>query len=130
MNNKHWSKKDIQYLKGNYGKVDNKILSAKLGRSLDAIRWKADSLGLTKSNTEWTKKELRFLYNNIAKLDYREIAEKLNKSYSQVIYRIKIEAETNPLAFKIPNNIPYVLQKKVITLIKASRATDVTTLNN
>lgn len=117
MENNKWSAKETQYLLANYGKIDNKILSAKLGRSLDAIRWKASKFGLTKKETEWSIEELQFLYENITSLSYKEIAEKLNRTYQQVTYRAKID-RTKTLSFKVPARHAPELRAKIIALIK------------
>lgn len=117
MDRKLWSEIETQYLLDNYGKVDNKILSAKLGRSLDAIRWYASKLGLTNKVKEWTKEELQFLYNNLSSLSYKEIAKQLNRPYPQVAYRAKIECRTKTLSFKVPAKHAIELRKKIITFI-------------
>lgn len=116
MYNSKWSKKETQYLLDNYGKIDNKILSTKLGRSLDAIRWHASKLGLTNKEKEWTKEELKFLYENMSSLSYKEIAKKLDRTYQQVAYRAKID-RTKTLSFKVPAKHAPELRKKIIALI-------------
>lgn len=117
MYNKNWSKKETEYLQDNYGKLDNKILSAKLGRSLDSIRWYASKLKLTKKEEEWTKEESQFLYENLATLSYKEIAKKLNKNYTQVAYRAKIDCRTKTISFKVPARLAPDLRKKITALI-------------
>ena len=117
MYNNHWSEKETKYLLDYYGKVDNKIISEKLGRSLDAIRWYASKLGLTKKEKEWSKKELAFMYENLSALSYKEIAKKLNRTYQQVTYRAKLD-RTKTLSFKVPAKYAPELREKIIVLIK------------
>jgi Zn-dependent peptidase ImmA (M78 family) len=48
---KEWTKQEINVLKKEYPKMDTKLLAKKLGRSLEAIRFKAKHFGLKKTKT-------------------------------------------------------------------------------
>lgn len=46
---KPWSKAEISRLKTDYPKKDTAVLAKRLGRSLEAVRFKAKKLGLKKT---------------------------------------------------------------------------------
>ena len=65
---KQWTPEEIEYMKHNYGKVDTKELSAKLGRTIPAIQCKAHYLGLQQPNRYAKERE-----GAIAKTKFKEI---------------------------------------------------------
>ncbi|HHT9119875.1 MAG TPA: hypothetical protein ACFYD3_04955 [Candidatus Hypogeohydataceae bacterium YC41] len=46
---KEWTKEELNILKREYPKTDTKLLAKKLGRSLEAVRFKAKSFSLKKT---------------------------------------------------------------------------------
>ena len=46
---KQWTKEELNSLKREYPKTDTKLLAKKLGRSLEAVRFKAKGFGLKKT---------------------------------------------------------------------------------
>lgn len=46
---KQWTKDELNSLKREYPKTDTKLLARKLGRSLEAVRFKAKRFGLKKT---------------------------------------------------------------------------------
>lgn len=44
--NKRWSKAEIEVLRKEYGREDVSFLAKKLGRSIDAVHWKASQLNI------------------------------------------------------------------------------------
>jgi len=44
--NKHWTSEQVEYLDRNYRNNDIEDLKKNIGRSADAIRWKAAKMGL------------------------------------------------------------------------------------
>lgn len=70
--NKKWENREIQYLKENYGKILNRILSKHLNRSTNSIFNKAKKIGLKSSqskmasisNKKWSHDE--FFFKNVS----------------------------------------------------------------
>lgn len=92
MNNKckHWSQEDLQYLKENYGSIDNKKLSNYFGRSSASVRNKAYELRITSLDNIWSEAEIKYLKENYKSYNLKEIAGKLNKLKSNVCRKAKI----------------------------------------
>lgn len=112
MENKHWSKEDIDFLKENYKNQTIKELAEKLNRSEYAIRWKASYLQLTLPQIEYTKEEDEFIIANHKVITIQEIAEQLGRTKASVNKRIhKIIVKDMPNYDKneivIENNIPF-----------------------
>ena len=83
--NKRWSLKDVEYLKENYGVLHVSEISETLNRSIDAVHWKASSLGIffnkvTDIPTVFDLLErIHVLENEVARLK-ENIPEKVRKS--------------------------------------------------
>lgn len=96
---KHWTQKEIYYLKENYPKKLNKELSVNLKRKAGGINYMAYKLGLKKDynfycksrkkyKKEFTKKLFKNLYIN-KKKSIREIAKELNLGKNTVDHYLK-----------------------------------------
>ncbi len=59
---KKWTKQELDTLRREYPKTDTKLLAKKMGRSLEAVRFKAKSFGLKKTRTY-----MEALYNKARK---------------------------------------------------------------
>ena len=57
--NKRWTIADINTLKNEYGNEDITVLANKLGRSVDAVHWKASQLNIGFKNTNTPEMNLR-----------------------------------------------------------------------
>lgn len=76
---KKWRKEEDDFLKENYEKLSNPIISNKLNRSVDAVQQRASSLGLKKPEI-WSERDKKYLEKKYLNLTIKELAKNLNKS--------------------------------------------------
>ena len=84
-----WTKDEEEYLRKWYGKKTTEEIKNHLNRTVNSVRRKADSLGITDvSNkirgTEWKELELKYLKKWYGKKSISEIAKKLNRTKCSV----------------------------------------------
>lgn len=78
--NKRWSGEDLEYLRKNYLFVDVRDISKHLGRSVDAIQWKASQLGLLIRDGKLRNAEYKIVVN-VTKEQFELLEGSPNKSY-------------------------------------------------
>ena len=86
---KYWNIEDLNYLKENYGKIDNSEIAKKLNKTENSIKHQQYKLKLKSNKHFWTKEEDQFLKENYGKIDNSEIAKKLNKTIKVILRRKK-----------------------------------------
>ena len=85
-----WTDKQIALLKKHYPTKENKIVAAKIGKSISAIRAKATLLKIKKAKRYWDKATSeKFLLKNWDILSPEEIGEKLGKTKWAVINKYR-----------------------------------------
>jgi len=82
--NKNWSDEDKSYLKDNYNVLEIAEICSTLQRNMNAVRWMASELGLTKEVKYWQKWEQQYLAENITSKTIQEIALYLDRSVGSV----------------------------------------------
>lgn len=93
-----WTKKEINYLKNNYGKISTLIICKKLKKSLSSIYYKGEKLGLI------IKKPT---YSPIKEKDYTKQEDKIIKEYYGIIQ-----------AREIKQKFPIILKKRTLVGIR------------
>ena len=86
---KAWSKKEEKLVKDNFNKISIKDLAKQLGRTEDAIKGRAYTLGLIpkseeRPRTKWTKEEVKYIKKHINSKTYEEIGEYLGRSSAAI----------------------------------------------
>ena len=86
-NSFYWSEKKIKKLKELVDqKLEWKVISKTLGKSVDSCRCKASEMGYSRVDLKvWTTKEVKYLHEARVRGDsYKEISLVLNRSYYSV----------------------------------------------
>lgn len=86
---KAWTKDEEQILKRDFNKVLLKELAERLGRTEDALKTRAYTLGLINNGevnprTKWEKEDVNYLKKSIKSKSYEEIGEYLGRSSAAV----------------------------------------------
>jgi len=78
---RQWTEKDLEWLKQNYHKYTDKVLSKKFNRTELAVRVKRYELGLIKGHPRcFTPEEVEFIRNNYLQKTDKEIGAILNRT--------------------------------------------------
>lgn len=85
-NTNHWTVEQINYLKANIRKKPYSELAQVLGKSVNAVQYKAHSLNISyhaKSNKrkKWTKEEDEYLIRNYSRSSMKNLCKALNRSH-------------------------------------------------
>lgn len=78
--NKRWSGKELEYLRNNYLFMDVNEMAQHLGRSVDAIQWKASQLGVHVRDGKLKNAEYKITVN-VTKEQYELLQGSPNISY-------------------------------------------------
>lgn len=78
--NKRWSGKELDYLRKNYLFVDVNEMAQHLGRSVNAIQWKASQLGILIRDGKLKNSEYKIVVN-VTKEQYELLQGSPNISY-------------------------------------------------
>lgn len=101
-----WAESEIIFLKENYRTMNNDEIAEKLGRSANAVKLKAQKVGIQKDN-KWTEDDdiylSYFVWNGDEKI--RVASEFLNRSYGATKHRISY------LRKQDPDNVPRMMKK-------------------
>jgi len=85
-----WSAREQAVLRELYGRVTNRKIAARLGRSIASIGLKARELGIVDAPAPpWTEEEDRYMIRHYASKTRREIAEALERSIPAIAARAK-----------------------------------------
>jgi hypothetical protein len=84
-----WSDKEVALLKKHFPVKDTEEVSKIIGRSVRAIRSKAFSLSLEKSNRYWTKEQEKLILKKYYKLGADELSRKIGKTKWAVINKFR-----------------------------------------
>lgn len=78
---KRWTENDVKILKSDYGRLELSELANKLGRSADAVQWKASKLNISFTR-EITVEQYNSIENRLKDLerDVKEILEILKNN--------------------------------------------------
>lgn len=79
---KHWSFKDLEFLEKNYRSEDLKMICEKLGRSKNAVQWKASQLGYLIRDGKKEKADHKIIAN-ITKKQYDFVTK--NRNHSSIV---------------------------------------------
>lgn len=95
-----WSKKEISFLKENYGKLSVAEIAKELNRSAGSITGKAYWLNISfkapnkRSHRAWSNEEVKYLKENYGKKSYKVMAKYLKRSFDSVASKLnEIKAE-------------------------------------
>lgn len=97
-----WTEKDEEYLRKNWGSTSGVSISSYLGKSIGAIRAKAERLQLSNLRRRWNEKEKHFLASFYGYLPIEFIASTLSRSSSSCLNMV----------FKLQQDPNYVLSDK------------------
>lgn len=129
--NKRWSLNDLNILKLEYGLTPNEELSKKLGRSIDAIQWKANKIGLEDSNKGILiniNKRLEILERNTFEiLDYLKTSHSRHANVSdeekkKVVEMYSSGKTVHEIAVEVGRTIPTIY--KMMTLLNIQRVSN------
>ena len=114
---RHWTKKEVSFLKENYKKIKTSVLANTLNRTVNAVHFKAVNLGLVTKRSpriitetvkikepnrnSWTNKEVKFLRQNYKKMSLKELSDKLGRSIGSVsgkLFGLKLKKGRNTIA--------------------------------
>ena len=107
---KSWSKEEESLLKEEFNKTPIKELAQVLGRTEDAVKVRAYTLGLIPTSeerprTKWTEEEIKYIKKNIYSKSYEEIGEYLGRSAAAVASKAStLKISRSPLRKK--KNLP------------------------
>jgi len=91
-----WNEKDEEYLRKNWGITSGDIISSYLGKSIGAIRAKAERLQLSNLRRRWNEKEKDFLAVFYGHLPIEFIASALSRSSSSCLNMVfKLQQDSN-----------------------------------
>jgi transposase len=105
---KAWTEKETEYIKQNYHTMDTETIAETLGRSREAVRLKANHLGLVSVNYKrpWTDNDTETLLKlKDEGLDNTEIAKRMERSLGTVYLKLKDHGLTQPTGHR------YILMK-------------------
>lgn len=91
-----WSDDEIEYLKNNVGKEDINIISKKVNRTIEQVRFKIKDIGLNTNEDyikslrckPWSDSEVKYLIQNFKDMRVNDISTVLNRT----IYSIHVKA--------------------------------------
>ena len=86
---KSFTKKEIEFLRENRGRMSNEEIARVLDRTPDSITHKLSRLGLSRETFEWTTEREKFLGDNLRRFSYKKLAEKLGTTVPSVRARCK-----------------------------------------
>lgn len=86
---KHWTEKEIAFLRDSYGRLSENEIAAELCRPLGGIGKKAEQLGLAGKKPRWTNDDIRFLLDNYATETIEAIAMHLKRTPTAIIKKAK-----------------------------------------
>ena len=99
-----WTEEEIDFLKKNYKNHSNKWVAEQLGKTIQSIYHKAQTLKLKTlefpHKRTWTDKQDEFVKKNYGKLPTKEIARIINKSHHAINHRaskLKVVKEESKL---------------------------------
>lgn len=86
-----WTDEEERTLTGNYESKSYGEIAELIGKNMEAVKRKAQTMGLVKrdSPTDWTEEQITFIQNNYDKMLYKEIAEKLGTTEKRVFLQAK-----------------------------------------
>lgn len=111
---KSWTKAEEQMLKKEFNSTSLEELAAKLGRTEDAIKTRAYTLGLicneeVRPRTKWTKEEVKYIKKNIQTKSYEEIGEYLGRSSAAIASKAcSLKISKSPIRKKKPISLTKV----------------------
>lgn len=128
LNRVGWSKKEIRFLKDNYGKMSFEQLAKELGRSMGSVSGKVSGLKLPlkrnkKGNTRkpWTKDDVQYLKDNYGKKSAEVIAKKLKRtSYSITSKAHEVKSKVEVTAPVAESKTPEVVKNPTSKTEKAN----------
>jgi len=82
-----WTKKEVEFLKKNYGKMSNKEIAKRLNRSYGSIQPKAKELGL--KFEYWTKRQINLLRELYPNESNKKISKIIKKNLSAINHMAK-----------------------------------------
>lgn len=119
-----WTRKEEQILKKEFNMNSVKSLAKQLGRTENAVKTRAYTLGLITSEenrprTRWTQEEIEYIKKNVSSKTYEEIGEHLGRSSAAIASKASsLRISKSPLK-----------QSKRILSLKDSLLVILTTLN-
>ncbi len=101
---KRWTKKEIEFLRKNYPKMETENISSQLKKSPNSITKKASRIGLKKQI--WADEEEQYLKENYNKKIRKDLAKELNKtidSVAQRLSKLRLKKSSKDLSFIMKN---------------------------
>jgi hypothetical protein len=83
-----WSDEELKFLHFFYNKIDNKLISEYMGRSVAAIVAQAGKLGLQKRQRRLSDSEKEFIRKNYRRMKMSELSQKLKIGYQAIRHHV------------------------------------------
>lgn len=86
-----WTDENIELLKENYVNMDTNVLAQLLGKSRQAVRDKANSLGIKRGRSKtWTQEENEYMRKHYPTTPIKECVDYLNRSEKSIYMQAKL----------------------------------------
>ena len=84
-----WREQDDEYIHEHYASTPTAVIAARLGRTIGAVRTRANAIGANKEFHRWRLREIDYIRNNINDMPIRAIARHLNLPPTKIHHAIQ-----------------------------------------